>query len=99
MNNQRNFEGLVFTRVKPGEFQEVTDLLNAAYRWVDLSSGKIQSEELEVQDSTVAEASYFRPQRHMILYNQGNAWQRMIGVVSSTNQSTVSDWMWTNNKT
>ena len=40
MNNQTNLGGLVFTRVKPEEFQEVTDLLNAAYRWVDLSFGE-----------------------------------------------------------
>ena len=31
MNKQGNLEGLALSRVKPEEYQEVTDLLNAAY--------------------------------------------------------------------
>ena len=41
MNRQSHIEGLTFSRVKPEEYQDVTDLLNAAYRYLDHSSDKM----------------------------------------------------------
>ena len=41
MDRQSHIEGLTFSRVKPEEYQDVTDLLNAAYRYLDHSSGKM----------------------------------------------------------
>ena len=31
MNNMEDFEGLTFTRIKPEEYEKITDLINAAY--------------------------------------------------------------------
>ena len=43
MNKQQSLKGLSFSKIKPEEFQEITDLINAAYRY-DGMTGNRKSE-------------------------------------------------------